>query len=132
MGQMSERDKQHYITRLLIEMPKHVGKSNKIGMGELYRAVFEKDFEHRINDTRRLRMLITDLRRQGMPICSTVSGEGAGYYIAAVGSEMNEYLQRLHARALKILAMEARMRKITLPELLGQMRIDIQAGGGHA
>lgn len=118
-----------YAARLLGELTNHVGRDNAIGMGELYEIVFDEPWANRINDTRRLRQIITELRRQGRPICSYCSSSGGGYYLARMrSSEMREYLERLRQRALKALVLEAKMRKMSLPELLGQLQLELHQG----
>jgi hypothetical protein len=110
-------------TRLFFELIKHIGEKNAIGMAELYEIVFMKKWSNRINDTRALRHLITSLRNEGVAICSVSDRSGGGYYLASAGSEINDYLRRLERRALKILARISKIKKVTLPEYLGQMRL---------
>jgi hypothetical protein len=123
---MSDQEKQSYITKLMKIMTGHVGKSNRIGMGELYEQVFGESYQHRINDTRRIRKLIEELRQDGVGICSIVSKEGGGYFISSGGSEMNDYCKKLRSRALKLLAKEAKLRKMTMPELVGQVQLALE------
>ncbi len=80
---------------------------------------------HRINGTRALRAIITRLRRQGPPICSQSRTAGGGYYLAAAGSELEDYCERLRKKALKGLCIEALLRQTTLPELLGQIILSV-------
>jgi len=115
-----------YEGRLLAVLFSHVGKHNAIGMAELYEAVFGETWNHRINDTRILRYLITQMRRDGIPICSVATKTGGGYYQAAAGSELKNYLERNKARALKILSRNAAIEKISLPDYLGQMRLNME------
>jgi len=115
-------------SRLLAELTSHIGGHNAIGMAELYETVFERTWTHRINDTRILRHLITDMRRDGVPICSASSQDGGGYYIAAAGSELTNYLRRDKRRALGILARGARIKKISLPNYLGQIKLEMEVG----
>lgn len=112
--------------RLMETLSRHVGKENAIGMDELHERVFGEKIYHKINDTRDLRTLITALRRKGIPIGSTSSQTGGGYYLVRAGSELDEYCSRLHSRALSALVLEARLRKQALPELLGQMQMNLQ------
>ncbi len=99
----------------------HPGRNRAIGAGELYQAVYGKQWKDKIRDTRKLRALITRLRNDGYPICSTSDSDGGGYYLASAGSELIDHCRRLHSRAMKLLVMEARLMKITLPELMGQI-----------
>ncbi|HBE45719.1 MAG TPA: hypothetical protein DDW17_09855 [Deltaproteobacteria bacterium] len=120
---MKTMDTHNKETRLLTELTKHIGESNAIGMGELYEIVFEKPWKNKINDTRMLRTLVTSLRAEGIAICSSSDAGNGGYYLASAGSEINDYLRRLERRALKILARVSKIKMITLPEYLGQMRL---------
>ncbi|HAR98535.1 MAG TPA: hypothetical protein DCS11_06550 [Syntrophus sp. (in: bacteria)] len=119
-------------TRVLTILASHIGSYNAIGMGELYEAVFDRPWTDRISDTRALRKVVTDLRAEGVPICSSAAQEGGGYYLAAAGSELANYLRRSEIRALKILKRNARIKKISLPDYLGQMRLNMEAGDGKA
>jgi len=109
--------------RLLTVLTRHIGEANAISMGELYEAVFEKTWKNKVNDTRKIRALINKMRSEGVAICSTTDQNRGGYYLASAGSEVNDYTRRLERRALKILWRISKIRKISLPELLGQMRL---------
>ncbi len=125
-----EMENQARRIRLHQELTSHIGSANAIGMAELYETVYGRTWRHRINDTRQLRKLITDMRREGVAICSVSDPAGGGYYLAAAGSELKDYLRRSKVRALKILARVSRIQKVSLPELLGQMRLEME-GNGH-
>jgi hypothetical protein len=117
-----------YAARLLAEITRHVGRQNTIGMGELYEIVFRERWNNRINDTRDLRKVITELRKSGVAICSDSGRESGGYYLASAGSEMEGYLKRLRRKALKALKMEAQLRKTTLLDLFGQIELELSGG----
>lgn len=123
---MTAGDRQHYKSRLLIELTQHVGRAKAVGMGELYESVFGEKWLHRINDTRRLRTLITELRREGVVICSAAMAAGGGYWIASAGSELSDYCERLEGQAIKKLAQSARLKKVGLPDLLGQLQVELR------
>lgn len=125
---MTEQEIQFRKTRILMILSGHVGQGKRIGMGELYERVFDETYNHKINDTRRLRRLITELRRDGVAICSVASKNSGGYWLASAGSELASYCRKLRSRALGILAMEARIRKMTLPEMMGQMALELKKG----
>lgn len=110
-------------TKLLTEMTKHVGEANAISMAEMYELVYGKAWKNKITDTRSIRFLITALRDEGVAICSTSDAAYGGYYLAAAGSEIHDYLRRMERRALKILYRISKIKRITLPEYLGQMRL---------
>jgi len=98
-------------------------------MRSLYEAVYGKWPSDKINGTRRLRYLITALRKDGIPICHTADPTGGGYYLASGGTDLENQCKRLRAQALRKLAMEARMRKIALPELIGQIGLALARDG---
>jgi len=124
-----------YKEKLLYVLTKHIGKTRSISMAELYRELFGEVPKNKVNQARIIRELVTELRKEGVPICSDSDREGGGYYLAAAGGELENYCMRLRIRALKVLQMEANLRKKTLPELLGQItlamgsRIDLRVGG---
>ena len=124
---MKVEDKDRLKGAALKILSRHVGANRKIGMGELYFAVFGESWSNRINDTRALRKVITELRQEGVPICSVADSTGGGYYLASVDSELHRYLERLRTQALKKLALEAKIRRISMHELLGQMTMNFRA-----
>lgn len=116
--------------RVLMVLSRQVGRENAIGMDALHERVFGERVNHKINDTRKLRKLITALRRKGIPIGAVSSRSGGGYYLVRAGSELEEYCHRIHRRGLHALVMEARLRKMALPELLGQMSMHLSHESG--
>jgi hypothetical protein len=121
-------DREYLKAQLTKEIINHVGEQNAIDMGDLYRRIYGKDWANKINDTRPLRQLITELKDEGVMILSSC----AGYYIAQTPSEAQTYLKRRKKKALKILAGVARMEKTTLPLLIGQMQIDLSGAADDA
>jgi len=117
--------------RILAEMSSHVGRHNAIGMAALYEAVFDRTWDNRINDTRALRHLVTILREEGVPINSSSSQDGGGYYLAAAGSELTDYLRRNERQALRKLKRNARIKKVSLPNYLGQLRLEMGGADGE-
>lgn len=110
-----------YKSRLLKIMFDHVGASKAVSMARLHEEVFLAPWDDKINDTRKLRTLITALRSDGVPICSSHNG----YFVASAGSELAEYCGKIRRRALGILKREARLRKMTLPELVGEVALEL-------
>lgn len=114
--------------RLMDVLVDHIGIENAVGMDVLFTAVFGEPVAHKINDTKKIRKLVTAVRGQGRAIASTCANNGGGYYIPRAGSELEDYLARmLHRPALKKLAMEAKIRKVSLPELIGQMSLNFSS-----
>jgi hypothetical protein len=125
-GKSKDIDTVEHRNRLKSVMFDHVGEINAVSMTALYEAVFDRPWNDRINDTRALRYLITALREDGVPICSTSSQHGGGYYIAAAGSEFVDFLRKTERRALLILMRNSKMKKVSLPEYLGQLKLEME------
>lgn len=125
-NQQKEVDSIENRNRLLAELTSHIGELNAIGMAALYEAVFDRPWSNLINDTRKIRKLITILRGEGVPICSVAKASGGGYYLAAAGSEFADFIRRDKYRALRILRRDAKMLKTTLPNYLGQLKIEAE------
>lgn len=113
--------------KLYMIMLQHVGPDKKIGMGELFEQVFGCQWNHRINDTRPLRKLITEMRKDGQAVMSNTSSSRGGYWIASSASELNAYTEKEKKAAIKVLARLARMKKVSLPDYLGQMKLELEA-----
>ena len=126
MTKRHEMSRNEASSRLLIELSRHVGQEKAVDMGELHRRVFGENPGNKINGTRALRTLITTLRKEGVPIGSVSSKTGGGYYICRAGSELDAFCKRLRRRALRALGMESKLRKVGLPELLGQMQLNLE------
>lgn len=119
--------------RLMSELSGRTGKSKAVDMGELYERVFGEPYSsNKINGTRKLRQLITELRKEGVPICSVSTKDGGGYYLASAGSDLEDYCSRIRSRALKLLKMESDLRKVALPSLLHQIQLNLDAEVSHA
>jgi hypothetical protein len=69
---------------------------------------------------RHVRSLVTELRMEGIAVCGHPK---TGYFIAATDTEVEDTCKFLRSRALHSLTLEASLRKLTLPDLLGQMRL---------
>jgi hypothetical protein len=70
---------------------------------------------------REVRYAVTALREGGVPICGTPR---TGYFIARTAEELAETLNFLRARAMHSLKIEAGLRRMSLPQLLGQMQME--------
>lgn len=69
---------------------------------------------------RDVRQAVSDLREDGLAIAATPA---TGYYLAEMASELDECCQFLRRRALHSLRLESRLRKVALPDLLGQIQL---------
>ncbi len=113
---------------MLSILTRHVGIEKAIGMGELYERVYGRPWKNRINDTRALRSLITELRYEGALIGETRSKSGGGYYLARSAHEMAGFFRKRKREALQKLYMISRMQNVGLAELLGQMQLSLTQG----
>ena len=108
-------------------LTKHIGGQKAIDMGELFSLVLGKEYKgSKINGTRELRRIITELRKEGIPICSATAKVGGGYYLPAVASELEGFLQPYEKIALQKLYIISRIKNIGLKELLGQMELELE------
>lgn len=71
-------------------------------------------------DPRALRSLISEAREEGTAIVGTPE---SGYFIAQTASELDECCAFLRSRAMHSLRIESRLRRIPMPELLGQLHL---------
>jgi len=101
----------------------HRGHARAIGMGELYYEVFGEPWSNRINDTRRLRTLVSELRDEGMPICSDSKSRRGGYYLADSLEEIDREIEKLKESGLKVLKRMSTLRKAARRLYGGQMKI---------
>lgn len=69
---------------------------------------------------RHVRTMISAMRFDGHAVCGT---PGTGYYVAASAKELEETCEFLRERALHSLALEAALRRIPLPDLIGQLHL---------
>lgn len=74
---------------------------------------------------RLMRKSVVDLREAGMAICSGPEG----YFLAETAEELDETCHRLFKRAMTALKQVAAMRKRSLPDLAGQLGLDIDERG---
>jgi len=110
-----QTDLRDLIAKLLA---KRIGESNGISADDL--AVMA------VVSPRKLREIITSLRDDGMPICGTPT---SGYFIAETAEELQRTCSFLRMRALRSLYLEARLKKVSLATLLGQMRLEFDNQG---
>lgn len=112
--------------RLYNKLSTHIGKHNAISMTALFEEVFNLPWENRVNDTRPIRRLVKILQYRGVPICSTTQRDGGGYYLPAAGSETVDFLRKKERHALTELKTIAAIKKTSLPNYLGQLKIEME------
>lgn len=113
------------ITRdqVLAALARHVGQENGVSVARLVVELTGTSITARAHDAhaRRVRALVSDLRVEGVAICAHPSD---GYFIARTPEELQQCCSFLRSRAMHSLVLESRLRKIPLPELLGQLRLE--------
>lgn len=70
---------------------------------------------------RKLRKLVSECRDEGLAICGQPS---TGYFIAMTADELNAACAFLENRALHSMRVLARMRKVALPVVAGQLLLN--------
>ena len=98
--------------QLVTLLSRHIGKGNGIGVKDIARQIG-------VNE-RHVRTMVSDLRDEGLAVCGTPRH---GYYIAATPEELEETCAFLRRRAMHSLSLESRLRRIPLPDLLGQLHV---------
>ena len=120
-----------YKLKVMAVLADHVGEQKAVGMGDLTEKVFGGTCGDPYNDpsARRLRYIIDALQKEGREICSRVHKEGGGYFLSAATSQYLKNIEKIEKAGLKKLAKAARMRKIGLPQRLGQLALEAAAEG---
>jgi hypothetical protein len=97
---------------LLAAMRGHIGKTNGASVAQLARQLNTEE--------RHVRTLVTLLRMDGEHVCGHPK---EGYYMAANDDELNATFEFLNSRAMKTLTLLSKMRRVALPDLIGQLRL---------
>jgi hypothetical protein len=101
-------------TEVLNALSRHQGRGNGIGAKRLAEQL---DMPPRL-----LRKRISELRDgDGVAICGTPS---TGYFMAVAPEELQASCDFLEHRALHSLRLLSRMKKVSLPDLLGQLKLN--------
>lgn len=101
-------------TQLLNMLAQHQGRARGIGAQALATRLGVSE--------RRLRTLISRCREEeGAAICGHPT---TGYYLAVTPEELAQSCAFLEHRALHSLRLLSRMRKVSMPELIGQLKLN--------
>ena len=114
-------DKEIIKGKIVEVLSHHIGQEHACDMGALFHLVFEQPWKNKINDTGQLRCMIRELRSAGTPIGSCSDG----FFLIRSDSELKEYCDRQERRALGTLKRISRIKKISLPQLLGQLQLQV-------
>lgn len=112
--------------QVLWALTPHTGKDNGVRARDLVREICG---ETDAAQERQLRHLIEALRREGQHICGHPA---TGYYIAASEDELMGTCLYLYHRAMTTLSQIAAMRRVSLPDLKGQLRIYLSTAPASA
>lgn len=110
--------------RLLEVLSHHVGAENGVSItrlvAEMLRPLYAPVPSELPGLERHVRQLVVDQRFEGAHICSHPS---QGYYMARTPEELDATCEFLFERARTSLAQIAAMRRVSLPDLRGQLHL---------
>lgn len=104
--------------RLLAHLRQHIGQANGITAKSLV-AEINRVAGKPICNEREMRKAVEVLRVDGHHVCAHPA---RGYFIADTAEELEATIQYLHSRAMKSLRQISAMKRVSMPDLLGQMR----------
>lgn len=120
---MEKQLSNEYVFKALVELQKHRGRQNAVSMAELYEKVYGETPRDKISSTRPLRRVLTELRKMGFPVCSVMTGKETGYFLAETAEEIESFCETMEKRVMKTLYLLSRVKKLSLPEYLGQLKL---------
>jgi len=105
---------------VLAALSQHIGKARGLSAKDLVAQItWERATDAQC---RMLRHVIEELRHEGHHICAHPSN---GYFIAANSQELNEACEFLLSRAMTSLHQISKMKKVSLPDLHGQLGLKL-------
>jgi hypothetical protein len=106
---------------VLAALSRHIGRENGATAEQLAREVTEHHMRYPASVlTRQLREAVVQLRLEGHHVCATPEN---GYFLAASAEELDATCLFLHERAMTTLRQIAAMKRISLPDLRGQLHL---------
>lgn len=103
---------------LLAALRHHIGRRHGVTATALCREVLGDTPTPA--DERRLRELVVELRMEGNHVCAHPRD---GYFLAANVNELEETIGFLRSRSMSGLQQISRMTRVSIPDLVGQMRM---------
>lgn len=108
----------HLTTAAVLQaLSTHIGAANGIRGDRLVVEILGRASVHA---ERNLREIVVRLRLEGHHVCATPED---GYFMAATAEELNETCLFLHDRAMTTLKQIAAMKRVSLPDLKGQLHL---------
>ena len=105
---------------VLAALSQHIGKAHGIKGTDLVSQITWNTSTPA--ECRHLRHVIEELRNEGQHICGL---PGHGYFIAANEEELNQTCNFLLGRSMTTLVQISKMKKVSLPDLRGQLGLKI-------
>lgn len=105
--------------RVLAELQNRLGRDNGIHVRDLVARITGQAAPAPALE-RRVRECVSALRLQGEQICGKPD---TGYFMAASAAELDETCRYLRGRAVSGLLIESRLRRVSMPALLGQLAL---------
>jgi hypothetical protein len=81
----------------------------------------------RVDQTRIIRSMVKQLRREGCPIAFK-SGKRGGYFWARTDQELETTINVFHSRAMSSLKQEATLKRIPVGDVVDQYKLEIEEG----
>lgn len=104
--------------RVLAVLANHIGEGNGVTAEQLATECIGR--RPKAIDLRYLRLAIQELRNAGIHVCAY---PGSGYFIASSADELNATCEFLYDRAMSSLKQIASMKRVSMPDLRGQLRL---------
>lgn len=109
--------------RMLEVLSRHIGATNGVSIAALVTQMAVPrgiDLRERPSIERNARELVVQLRLAGHHVCAHPS---TGYYMAATPEELDASCTFLYDRAMTSLQQVAAMKRVSLPDLRGQLHL---------
>ena len=109
--------------RMLEVLSQHIGAKNGVTISQLVNQMAHPrtiDSRERASIERNARELVVQLRLDGHHVCAHPS---TGYYMAATPEELDAACAFLFERAMTSLQQVAAMKRVSLPDLRGQLQL---------
>lgn len=108
-------------------LERHRGPDDCVNMFELFHAVTGQPVipGRKINQTRLIRSLVEQLRREGCPIALRSGSEG-GYFWARTEEELKSTIAWFHERAMSSLKQEATLKRMNPGEVIKQYEMELK------
>lgn len=107
--------------QLLAALATHIGADRGISVERLAWRIYGMGASER--DQRAIRKAVEELRREGHHVCADPA---RGYYLAETDDELDQTCRFLYTRAMTSLTQVAAMKRVSLPDLAGQLRIRLE------